>query len=209
MDIDDYVPISALQHLMVCERQAALIHIERVWLEDVATATGRVLHERADTPGMGNRAGVKSVRGARLVSHVHRLQGRADVVEFDAAKKTITPVEYKRGGSRFPRADAVQVCAQALCLGEMQGVAISEGALFLAKTKKRKLITLTEGLRATTYLAIRRLHEIFNRREVPPPVLKAVCATCSLEPKCQPRALRERGRGSAHLRMLLGEAAAP
>ena len=135
MDTDDYAPISALQHLIVCERQAALIHIERVWIEDAATAMGRVLHGRADAPGIEHRAGVRSVRGLRLVSHVYRLQGCADVVEFHAAPKAIVPVEYKRGSSKFPRADAVQVCAQALCLEEMYGVAVPEGALFLAKTR--------------------------------------------------------------------------
>jgi CRISPR-associated exonuclease Cas4 len=207
MDTDDYAPISALQHLVVCERQAALIHIERVWIEDVATAMGRVVHERADVPGIEHRAGVRSVRGMRLVSHVHRLQGRADIVEFYATTKAIIPVEYKRGGSRFPLADAVQVCAQALCLEEMYGVDVMEGALFLAKTKKRKAILLNEELRGKTLRAVRRLHEIFNRREVPPPVLKPVCAKCSLEPMCQPRALRKRTRGSAHLTTLLNETA--
>jgi CRISPR-associated exonuclease Cas4 len=205
MDTDDYLPISGLQHLMVCERQAALIHIERVWVEDVATAMGRAVHERADAPGIEYRADVRSVRGVQLVSHVHGLQGRADVVEFRAATKAIIPVEYKRGASRFPLADAVQVCAQALCLEEMHGAAITEGALFHAKTRKRKTISLTEELRNTTLRAVLRLHEIFDRREVPPPVLKAVCARCSLEPVCQPRALREHTRGSAYLSSLLNE----
>lgn len=31
---DDWVPISALQHLLFCERQCALIHLEQVWAEN-------------------------------------------------------------------------------------------------------------------------------------------------------------------------------
>ena len=31
---DDLLPLSALQHLIFCERQCALIHIEQVWAEN-------------------------------------------------------------------------------------------------------------------------------------------------------------------------------
>jgi hypothetical protein len=31
---DDLLPISALQHLLFCERQCAFIHIERQWEEN-------------------------------------------------------------------------------------------------------------------------------------------------------------------------------
>jgi CRISPR-associated exonuclease Cas4 len=41
----DPIPISALQHAVYCLRQAALIHIERVWAENRFTAEGRVLHD--------------------------------------------------------------------------------------------------------------------------------------------------------------------
>ena len=39
---DDLLPISALQHLMFCERQWALIHLEQVWQENFLTAEGRL-----------------------------------------------------------------------------------------------------------------------------------------------------------------------
>ena len=32
------LPISALQHLLVCPRQCALIHLEQVWTENALTA---------------------------------------------------------------------------------------------------------------------------------------------------------------------------
>ncbi len=31
---DDLLPLSALQHLLFCERQCALIHIEQMWSEN-------------------------------------------------------------------------------------------------------------------------------------------------------------------------------
>mgnify|MGYP000732874638 CR=1 FL=1 len=50
-ETDGFLPLSGLQHVVFCERQAALIHIERVWQENTATALGRIVHERADQPG--------------------------------------------------------------------------------------------------------------------------------------------------------------
>ena len=44
---NDLLPISALQHLIFCERQCALIHVERMWAENRLTAEGRLLHDRA------------------------------------------------------------------------------------------------------------------------------------------------------------------
>ena len=38
------IPISALQHAVYCLRQAALIHLERLWAENAFTAEGAVLH---------------------------------------------------------------------------------------------------------------------------------------------------------------------
>ena len=60
---DDLLPISALQHLLFCPRQCALIHVEGIWVENRLTAEGRVLHQRADQPGRQRRRGTDSVRG--------------------------------------------------------------------------------------------------------------------------------------------------
>ena len=56
------IPLSALQHAVYCLRQAALIHLERLWEENRFTAEGHVLHVAADKPG-GRR-----VRGVRRVT---------------------------------------------------------------------------------------------------------------------------------------------
>lgn len=41
---EDAIPLSALQHAVYCLRQAALIHLERLWAENRFTAEGDVLH---------------------------------------------------------------------------------------------------------------------------------------------------------------------
>src|SRR3974390_2068894 len=79
---DELQPISGLQHLMFCERQWGLIHIEQQWEENRLTAEGRVIHERAHDAGLESRPGGRTARGLRLRSLVLGLVGQADVVEF-------------------------------------------------------------------------------------------------------------------------------
>jgi len=50
---EEYLMISGIQHFAFCRRQWALIHIEQVWQENLRTAEGRILHERASCPDAG------------------------------------------------------------------------------------------------------------------------------------------------------------
>jgi len=45
---DDLVLISALEHFSYCPRQCGLIHVERIFDENVFTLRGRRAHERVD-----------------------------------------------------------------------------------------------------------------------------------------------------------------
>ena len=127
---DGLIPLSALQHFLFCPRQCALIHVEHVWVEDVRTAEGRLLHERVDAGGAERRPGVRIERGVALRSLALGVTGRADVVEYHGRPPLPYPVEYKRGKPKPHRADEVQLCAQAVCLEEMSGLSVPEGALF-------------------------------------------------------------------------------
>ena len=204
---DDLLPISALQHLLFCERQAALIHVERLWAENRLTVEGRHLHEKAhDGPGE-HRPGCRTARGLRLGSFRLGLHGVADVVEFhepttaagsqgDAAlhgqtqQGAVVPVEYKRGRSKAGDHDRVQLCAQALCLEEMLDVAIPQGALFYGRTRRRELVPLTGELRSTTEQAAQRLHELVEADLVPRVRRESKCDRCSLLHLCLPDATR-------------------
>lgn len=202
-----YAPISALQHLLVCDRQAALIQLDRVWREDRATAQGRVLHERVDEPGADRRRSVRVLRGVWLASERHRLTGRADAIELHgkAAPFRVVPVEYKRGGGKFPGADAIQLAAQALCLEEMWGVAIVEGSLYYGAQKKRIRIAIDGTLREQTLECIGLLHRMLDEKLLPAPRPRPLCESCSLKPVCLPESLVHPGRGSGYLADLLKE----
>ena len=164
----DLLPISALQHLLYCERQCALIHIEQAWVENRLTAEGRVLHEKVHGGEAETRPGVRIVRAPRLHSFRIGLFGVADVVEFhkldDAGRPRNPPVpfpvEYKRGRPKRGDEDRVQLCAQAMCLEEMLGAPVPAGALFYGKPRRRDEVCFDESLRGLTERTAQRLHEL-------------------------------------------------
>lgn len=186
---DELLPLSALQHLLFCERQCALIHVEQVWSENRLTVEGRIMHERVHEADNETRGDLRIVRGLRLRSLRLGLTGQADVVEFHRQGDAWIPfpVEYKRGRPKPDICDEVQLCAQALCLEEMLGVAIPEGAIFYGQPRRRHPVTLDETLRAHTEAAAARLHELLARGLTPPGQYEKKCDNCSLLSLCMPR----------------------
>lgn len=192
---DALIPLSALQHYLFCPRQCALIHVEQMWAEDVATAEGRILHERVDAGRPERRPAVRIARGVQLRSLSLGVVGRADVVEFHQRVKGEAPrpfpIEYKRGRPKSHRADEVQLCAQALCLEEMFGIQVPEGALFYGQTRKRTAVPFDPELRQLTAEIAAEARTMISGGITPPPVLKPACRRCSLEPLCQPSRLSQ------------------
>jgi len=203
---EEMVLISALQHYLFCPRQCALIHIEGAWSENYLTASGRVLHERVDGGVRETRREVHVATSLRLFSRRLGLMGVADVVEFhrvdaptDARGVRVAaplkgregvwrpfPVEYKRGKPKPHRADEVQLCAQALCLEEMLGVTIGEGALYYGMTRRRQGVAFDEGLRNMTEETAASVHRLLGEGKTPLPVYAEGCSACSLFDYCQP-----------------------
>ena len=130
---DALIPLSALQHYLFCPRQCALIHVEGLWAENVATAEGRLLHEKVDAGGFETRPGVRVARGLQLRSLELGVAGRADAVELRGRPPQPYPVEYKRGRPKPHRADEVQLCAQATALEEMFGHPVARGRALLRR----------------------------------------------------------------------------
>lgn len=183
----DLLPLSALQHLLYCERQCALIHIEQIWTENRFTAEGRLAHEKVHSAGQEVRDGVRTVRDLTLRSLRLGLVGKTDVVEFRDGVPY--PVEHKRGRDKANDCDRVQLCAQALCLEEMLGITVPEGAIFYGQPRRRTVVPLDATLRQKTEEAAARLHALFDARVTPPAVYdKQKCEPCSLLNECQPRA---------------------
>ena len=186
---EEPIPISAVQHAVYCMRQAALIHLERLWADNRFTAEGDVLHAVTDKGGKRRLRGIRRVTSLPLASKRLNLGGIADLVEFTAGpdEETAYPVEYKRGKPKLHRADEAQLCAQALCLEEMTGHPVPEGALYYAQTKRRVRVSFDPQLRELTEVVVAELANVLASGLTPPPTPhKSRCRKCSLHDLCRP-----------------------
>jgi CRISPR-associated exonuclease Cas4 len=189
---DDLLPLSALQHLLFCERQCALIHVEGLWAENALTVQGGHLHKKVDAGPNETRGDIRITRGVPLRSLRLGLIGKADAVEFHRGGEEgwrPFPVEYKRGRPKRDRSDEVQLCAQALCLEEMLDVPVPVGALFYGTTRRRLDVIFDAALRAETEAAARHLHELVRSGVTPQATREPKCESCSLLHLCMPDAL--------------------
>jgi CRISPR-associated exonuclease Cas4 len=192
---DDLIMISALQHYVFCPRQCALIHIEQIWSESGLTAEGRLMHEKVHEEGNESRGAVRIARGLPLRSLRLGLVGVADVVEFRKIEKDVWqpfPIEYKRGKPKLDHCDAVQLCAQAMCLEEMLNVSIPEGALFYGKTRRRADVVFDEGLRRETEETADKARQLIASGITPAPVYAKRCESCSLIGECMPKKMEKK-----------------
>lgn len=185
MDVDDFLPMSALQHLSFCPRQCALIHVEGIWADNVRTVEGTLLHERADLPGTELRPGVRIARALWLRSAQLRLVGRADVVEFVDGDRA-HPVEYKRGRRGAWAHDEAQLCAQAMALEEMTGRAVETGAIYYGRSRRRREVRFDGALRSRTERLALELHAMVRAQRTPAAEPGAKCGECSLRERCMP-----------------------
>lgn len=210
-DEDSLLALSGIQHFAFCQRQWGLIHIEKQWLENVHTAEGKLLHQRVDDPYLSETRGdVKTVRSVPLVSKTLGLYGVADVIELqkipgDKSGVGYNIIEYKRGKPKPDDRDAVQLCAQALCLEEMLSIALDCGYLYYGKTKHRQRIVLDESLRARVKELAGKMHLIYAKGETPPAVRDKRCRNCSLAGVCLPQLVTGAKKSQAYLDSLLEE----
>lgn len=205
---DDFLPLSALQHLLFCERQCALIHVERLWVENLYTAEGRIMHEKVHTSGKESRRNIRIEFGVSLRSLRLGLVGQADVVEFHRSDTPETPsndnwipfpVEYKRGRSKKENWDRIQLCAQAICIEEMLDKSVPKGALFYGKSRRREEVDFNEDLILQTEKTAHRLHVLIAAEVTPKPEFSARCERCSFLDLCLPKTIGGRKSVNGYL----------
>jgi CRISPR-associated exonuclease Cas4 len=207
---ENLLPLSGLQHLVFCERQCALIHVERLWRDNRLTVEGTHMHRRVHDTGPRRelRGDLLIARGVPLRSLELGLVGKADVVEFhreaEAADHechgerlttvlpgvsgywSALPVEYKRGRPKPDHCDEVQLCAQAMCLEEMLGFLIARGCLYYGAEQRRQDVRFTEALRREVVGAAGRFHDLLRSGITPRARRAPKCRRCSLLEVCQP-----------------------
>lgn len=193
--MDTQIAISALQHYAYCPRQFALIHLEQAWSDNHFTAQGNVLHERVDSQEAETRGNKRSERSVEVRSDHLGLYGKLDLLEIfseEGGRKRYIPVEYKRGKRKVMDWDRIQLCAQALCLEEMRGVTINEGALWYWQERLREAVTIDADLRAETVACIEAARAVLQSQITPPPTPDTKrCKACSLIDLCAPAVVRK------------------
>lgn len=192
----DPIPLSALQHWAYCPRQCGLIHLEQAFADNVHTARGQAVHHLVDTPGYEIKSGVRVERALPLWSDRLRLIGKADLVEFHPDGR-IYPVEFKHGAKRQKVWDDLQLAAQAMCLEDMLGRPVSQGAIFHASSHRRREVNITPALREQVMQTADAIRQMLTSGRLPPPVNDARCKECSLQEICQPAATGSRARQAA------------
>jgi CRISPR-associated exonuclease Cas4 len=196
---EDFLLLSGIQHFSFCRRQWALIHIEQQWEENLRTIEGDIFHEIAHDGLFAEKRGDLIIsRGMKVFSYSLGFTGSCDIVELyktpdgveifgrDGKYKPI-PIEYKRGKPKENDADALQLCAQAMCLEEMMLCEIPEAFLFYGETRHRHKIILDNDLRQKVKAMSKEMHELYDRRYTPKVKPSKACKACSLTEICMPR----------------------
>ncbi len=208
-DEDDLLALSGIQHMAFCERQWALIHIEKQWAENVRTVEGRQLHNRVDNPYLfESRVDIVVARAVPIVSYKLGLYGVADIVEFRSVENrgnaiklpgkpgywSPYPVEYKRGREKKDDRDEVQLCAQAICLEEMLYTSIENAYLYYGEIRRRVQVKLTETLRQRVVELSQKMHRLLENEITPKADSNKNCWLCSLSDICLPKIGRTKAR---------------
>lgn len=195
---DDLVMISSLQHILFCERQYALIHLEQEWEENRFTAEGEILHERVHAEHHESRKTFRQEYDMAVRSLEHGFIGKCDLVELWLSGKNVvrvSPVEFKRGRKKVSDVDRVQVCAQVLCLEEMFGLTIESGQLYYLQEKRRSDVVIDKVLREKTLSLAVRARELWDSGITPAAVYsKRTCDNCSLVDICMPKSVGSGGK---------------
>lgn len=179
------VMLSAIQHYAYCPRQCALIHMEQEFTDNLSTQRGNAVHRLVDEPEMSVEKGIRVDRALPLYSHRYGLIGKADVVEWHNG--TPFPVEYKRGPRKARRADELQLAAQAICLEEMTGKQVVEGAIYHHASRRRRIITITPALKEEVLFTVDAIRAMLTKPSLPSAVNDIRCGDCSLYDLCQPQ----------------------
>ena len=191
----EQIALSALQHWRYCPRQCGLIHLEQVFDDNVHTLRGQAVHAKVDQPGVETAKGVRVERALPLWHDDLGLVGKSDVVEFLAGGVPY-PVEYKHGSRNkapdIAACDDLQLAAQGMCLQAMTGKTVNEGALYYATSKRRRVVPITDQLRADVAQTAAAIRQMLASGELPPPLMPEQsakrCKACSLLERCQPQA---------------------
>ena len=162
--------------------------------DNAHTIEGRSRHRIVDMRG-------KEAKPSKKQDSIHRrsvsfssrklgITGKLDLLE-EKADENPYPVEYKKGKKPKDRDpwpnDQIQLCAQAMLMGENGIPTPEKGYLYYIASKARVEVPITEELVNQTKRVIAECREISEKKE-PPPLAnnRNKCFGCSLNAICLP-----------------------
>jgi CRISPR-associated exonuclease Cas4 len=183
------ISIASLNQYSYCSHRCWRMFCLGEFEDNQYTIEGTSLHERVHTLGEGNRDNTWQVRAIWLKSERYQLIGKSDLIEYESGE--YCPVEYKRGKKGEWDNDALQVCAQALCLEEMTGKTVEKGYVYYAHSHQRELVEINEKLRQETIETIEQVKNLIETGKMPPAIYSKRCDGCSLYSHCLPQAVEK------------------
>ncbi len=196
----EYIPISHLNAYAYCPRRFYYEFTLAEMVVNEHVLEGQQLHERVDQPGSSMRDEKMQMRHIYLCAPKLGLTGYCDLLEVEgtitdlatlATQNKLYPVEYKKGKMGKWLSDHTQLCAQALALEEVLGVApmsIQRGYVYYIGSARRDEVVIDEMLRQHTLAALVEARHIAALDYPPVPITNwRKCRDCSLEPICLPR----------------------
>ncbi len=184
------ISISALNTLEYCPRRFYYQVVQGEMLINEFVLEGTLVHQRVHQAGTHTTAeGEIQTTRLYLYSETLHLTGFADVIEEQTGM--LIPVEYKHGKQGMWLNDAIQLCAQALCLEERQPdkPLLPYGYIFYVGSRRRVQVNFTAELRERTLTTIAQAFQVAKLDTPPPPLtgkLVVRCPHCSLVPLCLP-----------------------
>jgi CRISPR-associated exonuclease Cas4 len=193
--MDNFIFLSALNQYDYCPRRCYYMFVENVFLDNEHTVEGSLQHARANSSEISTRDDALQLRSVYLYSRQLGISGRADVIEEKGG--VLYPVEHKKGRRGEWQNDALQLCAQALCLEEMSGKIVPKGYIYYAATGRRQEVEFDPELRQQTIATIAAVRQLLESGVRPPNPYTPRCKGCSLYDICLPKeTARLRGEGS-------------
>ncbi len=191
-EASDPINVSALNQYTYCPRRCGLIYLESEFSDNIHTSRGNAEHERVDQSGyVTTREGARAEYALPVWSERFGLIGKCDVVEF-WPDGNIYPVEYKHGERKQRINDDLQLAAQAMCLENMFGKPVSNGAIYHHTSRRRREVAITPELRQQVEDTVTAIRAMLASGKLPPPANDARCKECSLNEICQPQAMAEK-----------------
>lgn len=198
--MNDSIPLSYISQYDYCPRRAGLLLLEQAWQENEYTASGRAQHERVHDAHVERRGDLITLLDYPVASEKMGIAGKCDCLEATRSESGIAlpcieglyqiyPIEYKHGVVRDEREYQLQLCAQAMCLEEMYGGNIEQGALFYTDAHRRQEVELSGELRAEVINTAQALQTMLETRHMPHAQYSAKCKKCSLLELCSPKLL--------------------